>query len=456
MDPTRAIWHNDAVRTALQAGDLGAIVRAVRVANNLTLADLSERCGYSTSTLSRLERGKQRFGDVDTLRIIGRALRIPPNLLGLADTTPGSVQTTRPIARVGDILAPAEEIDPMRRRTLLAGFTGLAGTTMLGSSTALAANDPVQHLENTLLNPSAAAGPPAALAHLKHDVATTRLVFQHGRYADVAARLPGLLSATMATRADSTDGELAVVNGLLAELYTVASGLMVKFGNDQLAWTTADRALQAAMSTDDVLTQATARRAWAIVLRRAGRAETAERMVIETAAALQPVLHRGPDAVSVYGSLLSTAAYTAAVDGDRGTARTLIDEAAEAATLFGSDDNHRFTGFGPTSVGMYQVSIARVLGDPGTAIETARTINPASTPLVERRARFWADVARSFHQWGKPAQCYRALLAAEKASPDEVRYRKPIQRITSDLLGQPAAASMPGLRAFATRTGALA
>jgi len=144
------------------------------------------------------------------------------------------------------------------------------------------------------------------------------------------------------------------------------------------------------------------------------------------------------------------------VDGDRGTARTLIGEAVEAANTLGTDGNHRFTAFGPTGVGLYQISIARVLGDYGTAVEAARRIKPAGIPLAERRARYWSDVARSFHEWNKPAQCYRALLAAEQASPDEVRYRKPIQQITTDLLQQSTAHTLPGLRAFAARNGTLA
>jgi hypothetical protein len=35
----------------------------------------------------------------------------------------------------------------------------------------------------------------------------------------------------------------------------------------------------------------------------------------------------------------------------------------------------------------------------------------------------WVDVARAYHQWGKPERCYAALLAAERAAPAEVRYR---------------------------------
>lgn len=456
MDTTRAIWHTDEVRAAVQSGDLGAIVRTIRRANHLTLDDLARRSGYSTSTLSRLERGKQPLADVRVLRILAEALRIPPTLLGLADTPQRSVQAPRPVARVGVILAPDEETDPMRRRTLLAGLTGTAvlGATSLNP---VAAASPLGALENALLGPSVTGGVPVAVPCLRQGVAAAYSVFQQGRYTDVAARLPGLLSAVVATRAEGATTETgAAANGLLAEVYILASELMIKLGNEQLAWTTADRANQAAHGTDDVLVLAAARRAWAIVLRRAGHAETAQRLVVDTAASLHPDLHRGPEHLSVYGSLLSTAAYTAAVDGDRDTARTLILEAVDTATRLGVDGNHRFTAFGPTGVGLYRISIARVLGDYGTAIEAAQRIPPATIPMVERRARYWSDIARSFHEWGKPTQCYSALLAAERASPDEVRYRKPIQQITTSLLRHPAAHTMPGLRAFAMRTGALA
>lgn len=455
MEPPRATWDTDAVRAARRSGHLGAIVRSVRRANSLTLAELADRCGYSISALSRMERGEQPLTDLRVLRVLANALRIPPRILGLADTPARSVQVRQPAARVGGTLAPDEETDPMRRRTLLAGLTGLAGSAMLGTPVPRP-TDPVRALESFLLGTPVVDGIPVALPYLRQDVATARAVFQQGHYADVATRLPNLLSTAMATRAGgrSTD-EVAAASGQLADLYTLASDLMVKLSNDQLAWTAADRAMQAAHNSDDVLTQATAQRAWAIVLRRAGRPETAQRLVIDAAAALQTDLNGGPEYLSVYGSLLSTAAYTAAVDGDRDTAHTLIREAVDAAGRLGADGNHRFTAFGPAGVGLYRISIARVLGDSGVAIEAARRINPAGIPVAERRARYWSDVARSFYQWGKHGQCYRALLAAEQNSPDEVRYRKPIQEITSNLLRHPSAQSLPGLLDFAHRTGAV-
>jgi hypothetical protein len=64
-----------------------------------------------------------------------------------------------------------------------------------------------------------------------------------------------------------------------------------------------------------------------------------------------------------------------------------------------ADANHRFTAFGPSGVILYQVSVAQVLGDSGTAIEYARKLHPAVITTAERRGRYWVDVARAYHQW---------------------------------------------------------
>lgn len=340
----------------------------------------------------------------------------------------------------------------MRRRTLLAGVGGLAGSALAGAGPAYSATDPIRSLGAALLNPPIANAEPVSLDELRRAVAVVRSIFQQAKYGEVAAALPKVLARAMATRAELGTGDgVAAANRQLAELYTLTTEIMIKVSNDRLAWTAADRALQAADASGDLLTQANTRRSWGIVLRRSGQADTARRLVLDTAEALRPTLHHGPEHLSVYGTLLETGAYTAAVDGDRDTARLLITEAADAAARAGTGPGSGT--FNPTAVGLYQVSIARVLGDSGTAIEHARRIDPASIPVVERRARYYSDVARAFHQWGKPEQCYRALLAAEHASPDEVRYRTTIHRITESLIRHPNARNLPGLTAFARRTG---
>ncbi|MGM1063879.1 hypothetical protein [Saccharothrix sp. Mg75] len=265
--------------------------------------------------------------------------------------------------------------------------------------------------------------------------------------------LPDLLTRAVATRAESTGRQLELVNGHLAQLFELVSELMVKYGRGWSAWTAADRAVQAADNSGDPLLQAGSRRMWAIVLRREGHLDVAERLIVDTATTVQRDLHRSAEHLTVFGALLSTAGYTAAVEGDRSKAHTLLDEAQAAARRLGTEHEYRALPFGPTAVALYQISTARVLGDFGQAIELARRVAPHAIPNAERRARYWSDVARSFHQWDKPEHAYRALLAAEIASPDEVRHRAPIQGIVADLLDRRTRLSLPGLNAFATRVG---
>ncbi|MFE0024325.1 helix-turn-helix domain-containing protein [Amycolatopsis sp. NPDC059021] len=421
--------HDPEVRAALRTGRPGAIVRAVRHTRHLTLAQLAARCHTSGSHLSRLERGRRGLRNVDVLRELATALEIPPSWLGVADPPRACLPTPRSRTTLHGILPPETEADRMRRRTLLVGATALAGTAVLGTGQAQG-----RTLEHALLNfPAQPGADPLTKTQLTRLAEKLRAEFAAGRYQQVADHLPAALAA------------VAHADRHLAELWTLASEIGVKLGNDLIAWTAADRAMQAATRAGDQLAHATASRSWAIALRRAGHRELANRAVLEAAAALQPELHHGPGYLLAYSALTSTAAYSAAGAGDRDAMNTLLTEAADTAEHL--DEPAR------VAIQLYRVSSARVYGDYGTALDTARRIDPATIPAGERRARHWANVARALHAWNRPTDCYRALLAAEHAAPDEVRYRPPIQAITRDLLRSTTARTLPGLPQFAHRTG---
>jgi hypothetical protein len=344
--------------------------------------------------------------------------------------------------------------DPVQRRELLARATGLAGAAALGLSTAgrpRTLTDARGSLEKLLYGNTGAE--PVPLATLRATATHARACFQAARYDRLMAALPRLIATATATRDSMVGDKRATASTLLADAYIVAANFVIKLNDDPFAWTLADRALQAAEAGDDPLTIADGRRAVATVLRRTGRPVQARELLISAAHDIEPRSVSSPDQLSMYGTLLEVAAYTAAVDGNRHAASELIGEAKAAAMRLSSDANHRFTAFGPANVALYQVSIAQVLGDSGTAIERARTLRPSAIPTAERQGRYWIDVARAFHQWGKPGPCYHALLSAERAAPAEVRYRPPVHRIAEDLLRADRRRSLPGLTAFARRIG---
>ncbi len=62
----------------------GAIVRGIRTARGMTLAELGKRTGYSAAQVSRFERGIAPLTDIAVLRRFAAALEIAPETLGLA------------------------------------------------------------------------------------------------------------------------------------------------------------------------------------------------------------------------------------------------------------------------------------------------------------------------------------------------------------------------------------
>jgi transcriptional regulator with XRE-family HTH domain len=444
--------------------DAGEIVRAARRSRGLTLAELGLRIGYSASQVSRYERGISPLTDTAVLRRFAAALALPPQAFGLLpEMTDRHSSAIRGQTVTRDVTAPRvvhdhlweDGDDPVRRRELLTGAAGLAtaGAFGLTARANAAVSDPARGLADLLYGRGIDDAAPLSLGSLSDATTNARELFQAARYDRLATELPRLIAGATATRDHADGDDRSAAEALLADAYIVASGFMVKLNDDHLAWATADRAAQAAEVCGDMLTLADARRSVATVMRRTGRPDRARELLIRTADHILPAGSASAGDIAMYGTLLQVAAYTAAVDGDRLQARELITEAQRTAARLGRDTNYRHTAFGPTNVALYQVSIAQVLGDNGTAVACAKTVDPASIPTAERRGRYWIDVARAWHQWAKPEQCYRALRAAERAAPAEVRYRPPVRRMTRDLLRMDRRGTLPGLRDFATRVG---
>jgi transcriptional regulator with XRE-family HTH domain len=442
--------------------DVGAIVRAARHARGLTLTELGHRIGYSASQISRYERGIASLTDTRILRRFAAALSLSPQIFGLLpdprcgarvvlsgrDTVLGELGAFNVVPGV----CREDGDDQVRRRQLLTGAAGLAAASAFGLPHTHASN-PAHGMEELLYGRGPTEVEPAPLSALRAATTRARGLFQDARYDHLSTELPRLIAAATATRDHAAGDERLAVDALVADAYIVATNFMVKLNDDQLAWATADRAAQSAAACGDVLCLADARRSVATVMRRTGRADRARALLISTADDIAPAHDASPEQLSMHGTLLQAAAYTAAVDGDRAEAHEFITAAHTTAVRLGHDANHRHTAFGPTNVALYQISIAQVLGDNGAAIAHAKTIKPAAIPTSERQGRYWIDVARAWHQWGKYDACYRALRAAERAAPAEVRYRPPVHRMTADLLRADRNGALPGLRAFAARVG---
>ena len=118
------------------------------------------------------------------------------------------------------------------------------------------------------------------------------------------------------------------------------------------------------------------------------------------------------------------------------------------------DGNLRWTAFGPTNATLHRVNIAVTLGDAGTAVDVARSIDLSRITVPERKASLLIDTARAFLQWGKPDKAYIALRAAEQTAHEEVAGRPSVHRVVRQLV----TAAPPTLRRdaeqFAAQIGA--
>lgn len=198
---------------------------------------------------------------------------------------------------------------------------------------------------------------------------------------------------------------------------------------------------------------AEAARNLAVLARRAGWEEQA--LSIALIAADDPGLRASRSGAAERGLLIQSAAYSAARGGDREGMRELTDEAAAIAKELGGTTTLRDHGggFSPATVQLHRISAEFSTGDPAAALAAARALPPQSLPSVERRARYYTDVAAALAQRGRRDECVRALLAAEHQAPQETHSRPAVRSLISGLLL--SGRTTLELRALADRAGVL-
>ncbi|MET7966532.1 hypothetical protein [Micromonospora sp. NPDC005305] len=223
-----------------------------------------------------------------------------------------------------------------------------------------------------------------------------------------------MVATATAGHAAAANHERATAATALTQTYHLTIQVLIKLHEDAMAWSAMDRATHTARAADNPLLSAETARASAIVLRRTRHGQRAQQTLLRAAQSLDESTGlRLAGQVAAYGRLLATAAYVA----------------------------------------LYRVSVARVLGDFGAAVQYARALRPDQLGSVERRARYWEDYALALHGRGAYAESFRALQAAERAAPQEVRYRPWAQQLNAALLDADRRQALPGLRSFAARIG---
>ncbi|MGH3770613.1 MAG: helix-turn-helix domain-containing protein [Pseudonocardiaceae bacterium] len=163
------------------------------------------------------------------------------------------------------------------------------------------------------------------------------------------------------------------------------------------------------------------------------------------------------DAVQACGMLHLSAALAAGVQADRATAATHLQEAsALAARMDAEVGGWAHLWFGRTNVGIWRTSLAVELGEPGQAIEAAKTVHPELLPVPVRQAAFWSELGRALVAERKTREeGLRVLLRAERLAPQLVRNDLFVREAVANLLRQARRdAGGRELRGLAWRMGA--
>ncbi|GAA4567777.1 helix-turn-helix transcriptional regulator [Micromonospora coerulea] len=298
---------------------------------------------------------------------------------------------------------------------------------------------------------------PPPLADMRKAVNHAWLTYQYGRYGMLTRALPKLLRDAQAADAGYGGDQARESAHLLGQVYQIASSVLRKLGECELAWLAADRSMAVAQRADDQLLAGIATTRVCNALVAMGRARPALELNVNIANRLAPGggNDASPGRLSVYGMLLLQGAMAAARIGDSATVDDLLTGAQEAATLLGGDQNHYWTSFGPTNLELHRAAAAVELGDGGRAVEIHQAIpEPAFNALLpERRAHHLLDIARGYTQLGDVANAGEMLLRGDRLAPSEIRCRPIAHEVMADVLRRTRGAPPPPIAELAGHMG---
>lgn len=392
---------------------IGERIAFYRKRRGYTQEVLAGLVGRSTDWLAKAETGRRKPPRIDMLAELARILRVP-----LGDLV-GQTLLVEDEKQQDDVPAVRDALMSPRR------------------------------LSRLLFGPEADAQLPTP-APVAVRVEKAWNDYQGGRLGSVIAALPGLLQTAqeLEDRAARREEDRHDCWAVSARTHHLAATTLAKIGESDISWLAAERAMQAADSSDDPLVLASAARSGTHALLANGRYEAAMQLGDATANWLAPrVADSDPSALSLLGMIHLRAAVAAARHQDRATATRLLNSAEELADDLGSDENYWQTGFGPTNVLLHRLSIELDLDNVAYVVENGR-INVDHMPQ-ERSVSHRIDFARALSLAGHGDEAFAELRTAERTSPQLVRNNPRVRETLRDLTKQsPVTASARSSEVF--------
>jgi transcriptional regulator with XRE-family HTH domain len=382
---------------------IGSRLRAARRERGLTQERLAERSGVSVELIGALERGKRETARITSLTDLANALGVT----------------------VSDLLGRRERLQEDNAEGVLAVRDTLLSVADLPG---------IDLAEDS--------GEPTPLPALQFAIRRGWDLYWDGRLAGLASMLPGLIGEARVTRKEAGPS----ASGPLAQAYQLAADLMIHAGHDDLAMVAAERALAAAANGNDELQHATLAGTVSWVLLHQGRTADAERVAAAAAAKAEPRTQAAtPGHVTVYGSLLLSAAAPAATASRGSDVETYIGLARSAAARWDRDRHDYWTSFGPTQVAMQDTYTSAVLGRPGRALRAARGVRQDNLLPISWGAHH-LDRAQALAMNAKPGsdgKAAQALAVAHGVSPEWFRHQGLARSLTRELASRKARLGEP-------------
>jgi transcriptional regulator with XRE-family HTH domain len=275
--------------------------------------------------------------------------------------------------------------------------------------------------------------------------------YQATRYEEAGGLIPGLIRDAEAADSDKPD-----ISRARALVYDTTAALLNRVGEYGLAWVAADRAVAAATQSGQPLLAALSAYRLAYILPNHKHAPEAVEVAMSAASALERAMTSpSNEYLSIYGGLHLAAASAAAASYDTSLAPTLLHKARAVAERLGEDANLLGTAFGPVNVAIHMLSVSVRLADSRTAVEIGESLDAEVIPrgLIGRRTQVHLDLARAYSLRRHDAAAVNALLAAERLSPQLVRFDERTRELITGLLHREHRPSTPQLRPLARRAG---
>lgn len=377
---------------------IGDRIARQRRRQRLTQEQLAERADLSVDIVRKLEQGRRQTARLATLNALARALDVEPSVLVGQPTT----FEPKDSGDSASVLALRQAVSP--------------ASAVLGEEP-----DPEE---------------PPTLGQLRASLRSTEEIRRAGRMATIGALLPQLIHDARAAAHAFTGADRAGAWSVLAEAYQVAATTLTALGKEDAGFTALERSLDAVRRSDDPHLETVGISTLSWIFTKQGRLADAERVALAHAERIEPDFRSRPLDLALWGILLLRAA-TAAVRREReGAVVEALNMASAAAARIGRDDLVYATPFGPTNVGVARVNFLVEMERSGEALRAARTVPEPHALPPTWRARFHVDRAIAHVDLEDDDGATRALLAAETAAPEWMRYHGTSRRVVAELRGR--------------------